>query len=319
MKESIFLDQVRDVIQTRKLSYSTEKSYMDWIFRFILFFDKKSPREMGKKEISEFLTYLAIKKKVSASTRNQALNALVFLFRNVLHYQSDDFVFKHLRIEKQLPFIFSHEEAQKVLSCLQGKFNLMASLLYGSGLRLNECLKLRIKDVAFESDEIIISDDNGNIDRKTLLPHLIKPRLNKQVEKAKILFEENMQTPEFSGAYFPESLANRNPDASREIEWQFVFPSQKPSIDAHSGKLVQHHIHESLLQKEVKMAIRKAQVKGSASCHTFRHSFAIRLIENGHHIRIIQELLGHKDIRSTMIYTHVMSTIGTELKSPLDM
>jgi integron integrase len=319
MKKLKFLDHVREVIRTNHLSYSTEKSYIDWIYRFILFQNKRHPEEMGGKEIGEFLTYLAVKRRVSTSTQNQALNALAFLFKQVLKIQLNDFDFKHSRTGKRLPVVFSHDEAQKVLSYLQGEYHLMASMLYGSGLRLNECLKLRIKDLDFELNEIIARNGKGDYDRRTLIPQLIIPQLKQQIEKAKIKFQENMLVPGFSGASFPEVLEKKYPNAPKELGWQYIFPSRKPAIDPRSGKLKQHYRHESFLQKEVKNAITKAQITKNASCHTFRHSFATRLIENGYNVRIVQKLLGHKDIRTTMIYTHVINEYNLNVRSPLDM
>jgi integron integrase len=273
---------------------------------------------MGGKEVGEFLTYLAVKRKVSASTQNQALNALAFLYKKVLKNQLCDLNFNHSIVGERLPVVLSREEVQKVLSHLQGEFHLMASLLYGSGLRLVECLGLRIKDLDFELDGIIVRGGKGDNDRKTLLPHLLLPQLKRQIEKAKIKFEENMLVEGFSGASVPEALERKYPNASKELPWQYIFPSRCLATDTRSGKLKQHRHHESFLQKAVKEAIRKAQITKNASCHTFRHSFATHLLEDGYDIRIIQELLGHKDVRTTMIYTHVFHRNKFNVRSPLD-
>ena len=319
MKGSKFLDHVREVIRTNHFSYSTEKTYIGWIYRFIIFHNKRHPEEMGGKEIAEFLTYLAVERKVSASTQNQALNALVFLHKKVLKIPLDDFDFKHARIGKRLPVVFSRDEAQDVLSNLHGKFNLMASLLYGSGLRLTECLKLRIKDIDFKLNEIIVRAGKGDNDRRTILPSLLIPQLKRQIEKAKIKLEENMLVKEFTGASIPEALERKYPNASKELSWQYISPSRKPAIGPRSGKLKQHFRHESFLQKEVKNAIRKTQITKNASCHTFRHSFATHLLEDGYDIRTVKELLGHKDVRTTMIYTHVLNRNKLNVRSPLDV
>ena len=210
MKGSKFLDYVREVIRTNHFSYSTEKTYIGWIYRFIIFHNKRHPEEMGGKEIAEFLTYLAVERKVSASTQNQALNALVFLHKKVLKIPLDDFDFKHARIGKRLPVVFSRDEAQDVLSNLHGEFNLMASLLYGSGLRLTECLKLRIKDIDFKLNEIIVRAGKGDNDRRTILPSLLIPQLKRQIEKAKIKLEENILVKEFTGASIPEASEKCN-------------------------------------------------------------------------------------------------------------
>ncbi len=319
MKGSKFLDHVRKVIRTNHFSYGTEKTYINWIYRFIIFHNKRHPEEMDGKEIEEFLTYLAIDRKVSASTQNQALNALVFLYKKVLKLPLDAFDYKHARIGKRLPVVFSRDEAQDVLSNLHGEFHLMASLLYGSGIRLTECLKLRIKDIDFNLNEIIVRAGKGDNDRRTLLPRLLIPQLNRQIEKAKIKLEENMLVKGFTGASMPEALERKYPNAPKELAWQYIFPARKPAIDPRSGKLKQHYRHESLLQKEVKNAIRKSPISKNASCHTFRHSFATHLLEDGYDIRTVQELLGHKDVRSTMIYTHVLNRNKFNVRSPLDI
>jgi len=319
MKGSKFLDHVREVIRTKHFRYSTEKTYINWIYRFIIFHNKRHPEEMGGEEISQFLTYLAVERKVSASTQNQALNALVFLYKRVLRIPVDSFDFQRARIGKRLPVVFSREEARVVLSNLQGEYYLMASLLYGSGLRLSECVNLRIKDIDFNLNEIIIRAGKGDNDRRSLLPRILIPRINRQVDKAKIRLEENMLVQGFAGASMPEALEKKYPTASKEEAWQFIFPSRKPAIDPRSGKLKQHYRHESFLQKEVKKAIRKSQINKHASCHTFRHSFATHLLEDGYDIRTVQELLGHNNVRSTMIYTHVLNRNKFNVRSPLDI
>jgi integron integrase len=319
MKGSKFLDHVRDVIRSNHFSYSTEKTYINWIYRFIIFHDKRHPEEMNGNQVAEFLTYLAVDRKVSASTQNQALNALVFLYKKVLKIRLDTFDFKQARIGKRLPIVFSRDEAQNVLSNLQGEFHLMASLLYGSGLRLTECMNLRTKDIDFNLNEINVRSGKGDNDRRTLLPRLLIPLLKRQIVKAKVKLDENMLDKRFAGASMPEALERKYPNASKDQGWQYIFPSRKPAIDPRSGKLKQHYRHESFLQKEVKNAIRKTQIIKNASCHTFRHSFATHLLEDGYDIRTVQELLGHKDVRSTMIYTHVLNRNKFNVRSPLDL
>jgi integron integrase len=319
MKGSKLLDHVREVIRLNQFSYSTEKTYINWIYRYIVFHNKRHPEEMGRKEIAEFLTYLAIDRRVSASTQNQALNALVFLYKRILNTQPGALDFKQARIGKRLPVVFSRDEAKDILSSLQGEFHLMAGLLYGSGLRLTECMKLRIKDIDCNLNEIIVRAGKGDNDRRTLLPCKLIPPLKRQIEKAKIKLEENMLIKGFEGASMPEALERKYPNASKELSWQYIFPSRKPAMDHRSGKLKQHHRHVSFLQKEVKNAIKKSQITKNASCHTFRHSFATHLLEDGYDIRIVQELLGHKDVRTTMIYTHVLNRNKFNVRSPLDM
>jgi len=318
MKRSKFLDHVREVIRTNHFSYSTEKTYVSWIYRYIAFHNKRHPNEMGGKEISEFLTNLAVERKVSASTQNQALNALVFLYKKVLKIPLDNFGFKPTRIGKRLPVVLGRDETQKLISNLEGEFHLMASILYGSGLRLSECLNLRVKDIDFNLKEITVRGGKGDNDRRAILPGLLVPQLNRQIEKARLKLVDNMLLPGFRGASMPEALESKYPNAPLELAWQYIFPARKPAIDLCSGRMKQHYRHESFLQKAVKAAVRKSQITKNASCHTFRHSFATHLLEDGYDIRIVQELLGHKDVRTTMIYTHVLNRNKYNVRSPLD-
>jgi len=274
---------------------------------------------MGGKEIADFLTYLAVARKVSASTQNQALNALVFLYKKVLKNSLESFEFKRARIGKRLPVVFSREEAIRVISNLEGEFQLMASLLYGGGLRLSECLNLRVRDIDVSLKEIVVRGGKGDNDRRTILPGLLIPHLKRQVEKTGLRLGENLMVRGFSGASMPEALERKYPNAPKELAWQYIFPARKPAIDPRSGRLKQHYRHESFLQKAVKSAVIKSQITKNASCHTFRHSFATHLLEDGYDIRTIQELLGHKDVRSTMIYTHVLNRNKYNVQSPLDV
>jgi len=318
MKRSKFLDHVREVIRTNHFSYSTEKTYISWIYRFIIFHNKRHPVEMGGTEIADFLTNLAVERKVSASTQNQALNALVFLYRKVLKIPLDNFDFKHTRIGKRLPVVLSRDETHKVISNLQGEFHLMASILYGGGLRLTECLNLRVKDIDFGLNEIVVRGGKGDNDRRTILPSLLIPELNRQIKKVRFKLEENMLVKGFRGASMPEALERKYPNAPKELACQYIFPARNPVIDPRTGTLKQHYRHESFLQKAVKSAARKSQITKNASWHTFRHSFATHLLEDGYDIRTVQELLGHKDVRSTMIYTHVLNRNKYNVQSPLD-
>ena len=242
---------------------------------------------MGGKEVSEFLTYLAVERKVSASTQNQALNALVFLYKKVIKIPLDNFKFRPARIGKRLPVVLSRDETQNVISNLQGEYHLMASILYGSGLRLSECLNLRVKDLDFDMQEIIVRAGKGDNDRRTILPGLLVPRLITQIEKARLRLEDNMLLPGFRGASMPEALESKYPNAAKELPWQYIFPARKPAIDPRSGILKQHYRHESFLQKAVKSAVRESQISKNASCLTFRHSFATHLLEDGYDIRTV--------------------------------
>lgn len=318
MKRSALLNHVREVIRANHFSYNTEKTYIAWIYRFIIFHKKRHPEEMGGKEIADFLTHLAVERRVSASTQNQALNALVFLYRKVLIISLGDFDFQRARIGKRLPVVLSRDETRRVISNLQGEFHLMASILYGSGLRLCECLNLRVKDIDFGLNVMIIRGGKGDDDRRTILPESLIPLLNIQIEKVGIRLEENRLLPGFKGASIPEALVRKYPNAPLDPAWQYLFPARRPALDPRNGELKQHYRHESYLQKAVKSAIRKSHINKNASCHSFRHSFATHLLEDGYDIRIVQELLGHKDVRSTMIYTHVLSRNKFNVRSPLD-
>ena len=318
MKKSKFLDHVREVMRRHQLSYSTEKTYVGWIYRFIVFHELKHPEVMGSKEVSEFLTYLAVERKVSSSTQNQALNALSFLFKWVLEREIDDVAFKRTRQGKRTPVVFSHEEALKVISHLSGEYQLMASILYGSGLRISECLGLRVKDIDLEAKEILIKSGKGDIDRRTILPASLVPLIERQITKIKVRWEENLQLEGFRGASIPMALERKYPSAAREFRWQYLFPARKPAFDPVSKTLRQHHRHISFLQKAVKKAILDAGIHKNASCHTFRHSFATRLLADGYDIRTVQMLLGHKDVKTTMKYTHVADRSRFNVRSPLD-
>lgn len=260
MKHSEFLDRVREAIRTNQFSYSTEKTYVSWIERYIDFHHRRYPAEMGGMEVAEFLSYLAVQRKVSASTQNQALNALVFLYRKVLKRPLDPLDFKPARIGRRLPVVLSREETYKVMSHLHGEFHLMASILYGGGLRLMECLNLRVKDIDFGLKEILVRGGKGDHDRRTILPVMIVPQLRRQIEKAKLRLEENMILPGFWGTSMPEAMERKYPNAPRELSWQYVFPSRKPVMDPLTDKLKQHFRHESYLQKAVRCAVRKAQI-----------------------------------------------------------
>ncbi len=318
MKNSKLLDHAREIIRSKYYSCSTEKSYINWIYRFVLFFNKKNPMKMGKNEIEMFLIDLKEKRKVSISTINQASNAINFLYRYVLKIEIADLDFKPSNIEKRLPVILSKIEIMNILENLQGDFFLMASILYGCGLRLTECLSLRVKDIDFEMNEIIISCSKGICKRRTVLPHLLKPYLKRQIEKSKIKLEENLSIKKFIGVSLPENLELKYPDASKRLAWQFLFPAKKLKCDRYSGKFKQHYLHKSFLQKAVLNAIKKTQITKKATCHSFRHSFAVQLLEDGYDIRTVKELLGHKDIRTTMIYKRVLNINKFDVRSPLD-
>jgi len=313
------LDQVRDAIRLKHYSIRTETAYVDWIRRFILFHGKRHPNEMGAPEIEAFLTHLAVDKHVAASTQNQALSALLFLYREVL--QQDPGPIDALRAQKpkRLPTVLTKEEARRVIAALpaESTHQLMAKLLYGSGLRLMECVRLRVKDVDFAQRQIVVRDGKGQQDRVTMLPDAIVAPLQDHLQRVKLLHEADLAQG-YGAVYLPDALERKYPNANREWAWQYVFPAHNLSTDPRTGAVRRHHIHESTLQKAVREAARRAGLTKRVSCHTFRHSFATHLLEAHYDIRTVQELLGHKDVKTTMIYTHVLNRGGLAVRSPLD-
>jgi integron integrase len=312
------IDQVRDVLRKKHYSYKTEKSYIHWIKRYIYFNDLVHPKELGEKEISRFISHLAMNRNVAASTQNQALNAIVFLYKHVLFIELGDFGhMERARRPKRLPVVLSQKEVEQVLANITGRKGLMAKLLYGCGLRIVECLRLRVKDIDFDMNQVVVRDGKGEKDRVTMLPESIKPRLKEHLKKVKIIHQQDLKI-NLGEVELPFALARKYKNAAKEWHWQYVFPSDKLSIDPRTGKRGRHHLDESILQKAIKNAGRKAGVTKPVSPHAFRHSFATHLLENGYDIRTVQQLLGHNDVTTTMIYTHVMNKGGMATKSPLD-
>ena len=312
------LDQVRDIIRRKHFSLRTELSYCDWIRRFILYHQKRHPGDMGEAEITDFLTHLARDRQVAASTQNQALSALLFLYREVLQAKIGwlDKV-ERAKGPGRVPVVLTPAEARRLFQNLQGTHRLMAGLLYGSGLRLMECTRLRVKDIDFGYLRITVRDGKGGKDRITMLPVNLAKALERHLQKVHLQHEEDVEAG-FGEVYLPGALAKKYPTAAREWAWQYVFPSPRLSIDPRSGQRRRHHCDESALQNAVKKAVRNAGISKPATCHTLRHSFATHLLENGYDIRTVQELLGHKDVSTTMIYTHVLNRPGLGVKSPLD-
>ena len=312
------LDQVRDVLRLKHYSHRTEQSYVDWIKRFILFHHKRHPQDLGRAEIEAFLTYLAVEGNVAASTQNQALSALLFLYREVLRIELDG-PLDAIRAKKpaRLPIVLTRAEVHQVIEGMTGTYQLMAKLLYGSGLRLMECVRLRVKDIDFEQREIIVRDPKGGHERVTMLSASLVTPLQEHLKRVKLLYEQDLAAG-YGQVYLPYALDRKYPNASREWGWQYVFPSDRLSTDPRSGIMRRHHVDESNLQRAVKDAVRLARLAKPASCHTFRHSFATHLLESGYDIRTVQELLGHKDVKTTMIYTHVLNRGGLAVRSPLD-
>jgi integron integrase len=312
------LDEVREAIRTRHYSLRTEEAYVSWIKRFILFHGKRHPMEMGKDEITRFLSALAVHGQVSASTQNQALCALLFLYREVL---SEDFGWLddvvRAKRPQRLPVVLTRREVKALLGALEGVHWLMASLLYGAGLRLLECLRLRVKDVDFSSHQIIVRAGKGNKDRRTMLPAAVKEPLAAHLEHVRQRHQHDLAQG-LGRVYVPDALHRKYPNANSEWGWQWVFPASQISLDPRSGEQRRHHVHESVLQRAVKAAASTTGLTRGANCHTLRHSFATHLLEDGYDIRTIQELLGHRDVKTTMIYTHVLNRGGKGVYSPMD-
>ena len=313
------LDQVREVIRMRHYSIRTEQAYVQWIRRFILFNGKRHPREMGAAELTAFLSDLATQHHVAASTQNQALNAVLFLYRDVLKIDLPwlDEV-QRAKKPQHLPVVFTREEVKALLAQLQGTTWLMAMLTYGSGLRLLECLRLRVKDVDFHYKQLLIRDAKGQKDRVTMLPNSLVEPIRTHLVRVRQLHEIDLRDG-FGCVHLPHALAVKYPAADREWGWQYVFPSSRRSIDPRSGIERRHHAPEDALQRAVKQAIRKAAIVKPGSVHTLRHSFATHLLESGYDIRTVQELLGHADVKTTMIYTHVLNRGGRGVVSPVDV
>ncbi|MBI3000326.1 MAG: integron integrase, partial [Deltaproteobacteria bacterium] len=298
------LDQVRQAIRTRHYSYRTEKAYIHWIKRFIFFHDKRHPAEMGEAEIGQFLSSLATDSHVSASTQNQALNALLFLYREVVRKEIGyvDGVVRAKRLHR-LPVVLTRQEVRSILGCLGGSDWIMAMLLYGAGLRLMECLRLRVKDIDFASNQIVVRAGKGDKDRHTMLPAAVKEPLAKHLDLVRRQHQRDLERG-LGRVALPNALERKYPNAGKEWGWQWVFPATSHYVDRVTGEKRRHHLHESVLQKAVKEAVREAGVPKPASPHTLRHSFATHLLEDGYDIRTVQELLGHTDVSTTMIYTH---------------
>lgn len=311
------MEHVRDTCRLRHLSYQTEKAYTAWIRRFIKYNNFTHPAAIDPEAINTFLTQLAVQLKVAASTQNQALCALLFLYRDILKIEPgkiNDFQFSQK--PKILPVILSKEQVRKLLAALSGTPKVVASLLYGSGLRLMEATRLRVKDVDFEYRQIIVRQGKGRKDRVTMMPDILVDAIQQQLLEAKKVHQIDLNAG-FGAVYLPNALKRKFPNAEREWGWQYVFPSNRRSHDPRSKTIRRHHISESFIRKAVKKAVQKAGINKYAGCHALRHSFATHLLENGYDIRTVQELLGHKDIRTTQIYTHVMQR-GVITKSPLD-
>jgi integron integrase len=312
------LDQVRIALRTAHYSIRTETAYVDWIRRYIVFHHKRHPSGMNVPEINAFLSHLALRLQVSSSTQNQALNALVFLYKKVLFQDLEGPIrVVRARCPSRLPTVLSQDEVRKLLAILAPEYQIMARLLYGSGLRLMECLRLRVKDLDFERREITVRDGKGMKDRVTMVPSSVIRPLQLHLERVRGIHRADLARS-LGSVWLPDALNRKFPNASREWIWQYVFPSSRVSRDPRDGSFRRHHSDASSLQKAVRSAARECGIPRRITCHTLRHSFATHLLEAGYDIRTVQELLGHKDVRTTMIYTHVLNRGGLAVRSPLD-
>jgi integron integrase len=312
------LDQVRSILRVNHYSLRTEESYLHWIRRFILFHGKRHPTDLGEADIDAFLSHLAVEGNVSASTQNQALNAVVFLYKHVLKIGLGDFSqFARAKRPRRLPVVLTQDEVAQLLDALDPPYWLMGALLYGSGLRLMECLRLRVKDIDFGYLHIIVRDGKGSKDRVTVLPMSAIESLREHLDAVRAIHRQDLDNG-LGRVWLPYALERKYPNAPREWRWQYVFPAADVSTDPRSGVVRRHHVHETLLQRAIKDAVHRAGIAKPATPHTLRHCFATHLLESGADIRTVQELLGHEDVSTTMIYTHVLNRPGITTRSPVD-
>jgi len=317
-KPKKLLEQVQEALRTKHYSYRTEQTYIDWIKRYIIFHKKQHPKDLGVEEIRAFIAHLATDRKVATSTQNQALSAILFLYRTVLAQETNlppDLI--NPSRPKRLPTVLTHEEAMSVIHAMRGKPRIMTKILYGSGLRLMECLRLRVRDIDFEHHQIIVRGGKGDDDRFTILPDSVAADLKHILQDVKALHQKDLRDGH-GEVVLPNALGVKYKNAGKEWGWQYIFPASRLSLDPVSGVIRRHHLDETVLQKAIRNAAKLAKIDKEVTAHTFRHSFATQLLQKGYDIRTIQELLGHKDVKTTMIYTHVLQRGAMAVKSPLD-
>lgn len=312
-----FLDQLRQHIRKSGLAYRTEQTYIHWVKRFIYFHDKQHPKNMGMAEVETFLDHLSVNRNCSPNTQRIALNALVYLYKRFIGLDIGVLKFSPARGHRRLPVIYSRDEIAAILSNLRGVYRLQVELMYGSGLRSAELLSLRIKDIDFGSNNVFVRNGKGGKDRTTMLPQRLIPTLKRQIECVKQLHAQDLEDG-YGEVYLPDALSRKYPSAAKETAWQFLFPSSRVGRDPRSGVLRRHHLHPSALRKQIGLSVKTAGINKPARSHSFRHSFATHLLESGYDLRTIQELLGHSDITTTEIYTHVINRGGKGVLSPAD-
>ena len=315
---SELITQMSAALRSRHYSRRTEQAYCLWVRRFIRFHGIRHPADMAEPEINAFLTHLAVDEHVSASTQTQALSALLFVYRHVIVREVGELTdLVRARKPRRLPVVLTRDEVKDILGELDGDKRLMASLMYGAGLRLMECLRLRVLDLELTRGEIVVRDGKGGKDRVTMLPNSLTQALGAQLRSTRAVHERDLADG-WGRVALPDALARKYPNAPADWGWQWVFPQQRRWKNLQTGEQGRHHVHESIIQRAMKEAVGRAGIVKHASCHTLRHSFATHLLEAGYDIRTIQELLGHKDVRTTMIYTHVLNRGGQGVRSPID-
>ncbi|MDD5199930.1 MAG: integron integrase [Terrimicrobiaceae bacterium] len=315
---AVFLEEVRVALRTGQYAARTEETYLDWVKRFLVFSRPRNRDAISVEMVQEFLEYLAVVRGISARTQNQALNALVYLFREVLDRDLGEIGGVTRAAERRrLPVVLTREEMRSLIKAMPNGYALIAELMYGTGLRLMECVRLRVKDVDFAGLQVVVRNGKGDKDRVTTLPASLTERLREHLARAKGLHETDLAEGH-GETWLPQALTKKWPKAARDWKWQYVFPSSRLTVDAHSGRVRRHHVHENALQRAVTEGARRAGLTKRVSCHALRHSFATHLLEAGYDIRTVQELLGHSDVSTTMIYTHVLNRPGLAVRSPLD-
>jgi len=316
-KSTRFMDQLRAFMRFRQLSYRTEQTYVHWILKFIRFHNKAHPSTLDERAVESWLTHLATERNNAVATQRIALNAVVFLYRQFLRQPLEDMDFKHAKPSQRVPTVLSHAEAKTIIDLANNPYRLMFALMYGAGLRQAECLSLRILDIDIENFMLVVRHGKGRKDRTTLLPQALIADIQQQVEHVKAIHTMDLQRG-LGEVYLPDALARKYPTAALQTKWQYLFPSSRPGPCPRTGVIRRHHLHHSAVRKHLTACVNKSAIAKHISCHTFRHSFATRLLEQGYDLRTIQQLLGHTDVKTTEIYTHVVKRGKLGVVSPFD-